>query len=193
VRQGAAPGRARCRADGGPEHRLATQRKAGAVQPRSVLLSVAALTGPPTAAQTGIPMRPLVCEPVVAWTPRRQRLGGVCDGAAVDDGGVGPWPARPSDSAASALCRKRGEGSLGNRSGAGASSPSGSTPAMIAPPPTATPTLSRPHSRPYTPRTPRAPTTIPACPVAPPSERAGATAAAQEHQRRGRRPAPVPL
>jgi len=25
----------------------------------------------------------------VAWTPRRQRLGGVDDGAAVDDGGVG--------------------------------------------------------------------------------------------------------
>jgi len=30
VRQGAAPGRARCRADGGSAHRLATQRKAGA-------------------------------------------------------------------------------------------------------------------------------------------------------------------
>ena len=28
-------------------------------------------------------------------TPRRQRLGGVCDGAAVDDGGVGPRPAPP--------------------------------------------------------------------------------------------------
>src|SRR5262249_18644528 len=54
VRQGAAPGRARCRADGGPEHRLAAQRKAGAVQPRSVRVSDVALTGPPTAAQTAI-------------------------------------------------------------------------------------------------------------------------------------------
>jgi hypothetical protein len=88
---------------GAGSSRLAAQRKAGAVQPRSVLLSVAALTGPPTAAQTGIPMRPLVCEPGVAWTPRRPRLGGVCDGAAVDDGGVGPRPARPNDPAA--LCR----------------------------------------------------------------------------------------
>ena len=34
VRPGAAPGRARCRADGGPEHRLATQQEAGAVQRR---------------------------------------------------------------------------------------------------------------------------------------------------------------
>jgi hypothetical protein len=37
---------------------------------------------------------------VVAWKPRRQRLGGVCDGAAVDDGGVGSQPARPNDPAA---------------------------------------------------------------------------------------------
>jgi hypothetical protein len=56
VRQGAAAVRARCRADGGLDYRLAAQRKAGAVQPRSVLVSVAALTGPPTAAQTGIPL-----------------------------------------------------------------------------------------------------------------------------------------
>ena len=55
VRQGAAAVRARCRADGGPERGLAAQREAGAVQPRSVRLSVAGLTGPPTAAQTGIP------------------------------------------------------------------------------------------------------------------------------------------
>ena len=34
VRQGAATVRARCRADGGPERRLAAQRKAGAVQRR---------------------------------------------------------------------------------------------------------------------------------------------------------------
>ncbi len=43
---------------------LAAQRKAGAVQPRSVLLSEAALTGPPTAAQTGVPWRSLVREPL---------------------------------------------------------------------------------------------------------------------------------
>ena len=40
-------------------------------------VSAAALTGPRAAAQTGVPLRPLVREPVVAWTPRRQRLGGV--------------------------------------------------------------------------------------------------------------------
>ena len=56
VKQGAASVRARCRADRGPDHRLAAQRKAGAVQPRSVFLSAAALTGPPTAAQTGVPL-----------------------------------------------------------------------------------------------------------------------------------------
>src|SRR6266571_7343416 len=66
-------------------------------------VSAAALTGPRAAALTGVPFRPLVREPGVAWTPRRQRLGGVCDGAAVDDGGVGPRPARPNDPAASAL------------------------------------------------------------------------------------------
>jgi hypothetical protein len=38
---------------GGQERGLAAQRPAGAVQPRSVLLSVAALTGPRAAAQTG--------------------------------------------------------------------------------------------------------------------------------------------
>jgi hypothetical protein len=89
----------------GAEHRLAAQRKAGAVQPRSVLLSVAALTGPPTAALTGVPIRPFVRELVVAWTPRRHRLGGVSHSAAVDDGGVGPRPARPNDPATSALYR----------------------------------------------------------------------------------------
>jgi hypothetical protein len=57
----------------------------------------------------------------VVGTPRRLRLGGVCDGAAVDDGGVGPWPARPNDPTASALCRlvrclRCGQVSLGNRS-----------------------------------------------------------------------------
>jgi hypothetical protein len=62
VRQGAAAVRARCRADGGPECRLAAQREVGAVQPRSVRLSEAALTGPPTAAQTGIPICPFVRE-----------------------------------------------------------------------------------------------------------------------------------
>src|SRR5437764_6421549 len=68
-------------------------------------VSAAALTGPRAAAQTGTQFRPLVRKPVVAWTPRRQRLGGVCDGAAVDDGGVGPRPARPNDPAASAPYR----------------------------------------------------------------------------------------
>ncbi len=71
-------------------------------------VSAAALTGPRAAALPGVPFRPLVREPEVAWTPRRHSLGGVCDGAAVDDGGVGPRPARPNDPAASALCRKRG-------------------------------------------------------------------------------------
>ena len=36
----------------------------------------------------------------------------------MDDGGVGPRPAPPHDPAASALCRKRGYGSLGYRTGA---------------------------------------------------------------------------
>jgi hypothetical protein len=86
-------------------------------------VSAAALTGPRAAAQTGVPLRPTEREPVVAWTPRRHSLGGVPHGAAVDDGGVGPRPARPSDSAASApsglvRCLRRGQGSLGNRSGA---------------------------------------------------------------------------
>jgi hypothetical protein len=71
----------------------------------SVRLSEAALTGPPTAAQTGLPLRLLVREPVVARRPRRPRLGGVCDGAAMNYGGVGLRPARPHDPAASALCR----------------------------------------------------------------------------------------
>src|SRR5882672_4221144 len=68
-------------------------------------VSAAALTGPRAAAQTGTQFRPLVRKPVVAWTPRRQRLGGVYDGAAVDDGGVGPRPVRPNDPAASAPYR----------------------------------------------------------------------------------------
>jgi hypothetical protein len=50
---------------------LAAQREAGAVQPCSVLLSVAALTGPPTAAQTGVPWRPLVREPLPPATARQ--------------------------------------------------------------------------------------------------------------------------
>ena len=75
------------------------------MQPRSVLVSVAALTGPPTAALTGVPIRPFVRELGVAWTPRRHRLGGVSHSAAVDDSGVGPRPARPHDPAASALYR----------------------------------------------------------------------------------------
>ena len=69
------------------------------------LLSEAALTGPPTAAQTGRPFRPLVRKLCVAWTPRRKRLGGAHEGAAVDDGGMGPRPAPPNDPAASAPCR----------------------------------------------------------------------------------------
>jgi hypothetical protein len=71
VRQGAASVRAGCRVDGGPERRLAAQREAGAVQPRSVHLSVAALTGPPTAALTGVPIRPFVREslPPTAHAP----------------------------------------------------------------------------------------------------------------------------
>src|SRR5712691_5670678 len=68
-------------------------------------VSAAALTGPRAAAQTGTQFRPLVRKPVVAWTPRRQRLGGVSHGAAVDDGGVGLRPARPHDPAASVPCR----------------------------------------------------------------------------------------
>src|SRR5207302_403392 len=67
--------------------------------------SAAALTSPRAAALTGTPRRTLVHEPGVAWTPRRPRLGGVSHGAAVDDGGVGPRPARPHDPAASAPCR----------------------------------------------------------------------------------------
>jgi hypothetical protein len=58
-------------------------------QPSGAAASAAALTGPRAAAQTGAQFRPLVRKPAVAWTPRRPRLGGVYDGAAVDDGGVG--------------------------------------------------------------------------------------------------------
>ena len=83
--------------------------------------SAAALTGPRAAAQTGTQSRPLVREPGVGGTPRRHRLGGVHHGGAVDDGGVGPRPARPIDPAASAPCRlvrslRRGQVSLENRS-----------------------------------------------------------------------------
>src|SRR5262249_59784225 len=39
---------------------------------------------------TGRPRRLNEREPVVAEAPRRQRLGGVHHGAAVDEGGVGP-------------------------------------------------------------------------------------------------------
>jgi hypothetical protein len=58
-------------------------------QSSGAAVSAAARTGPRAAAQTGIHVRPLVRKPVVDWTPRRHRLGGVCGGAAVDDGGVG--------------------------------------------------------------------------------------------------------
>ncbi len=90
-------------------------------QSSGVGVSAAALTGPRAAAQTGVPMRPLVRELCVSWQPRRHRLGGVHHGGAVDDGGVGPRPARPIDPAASAPCRlvrslRRGQVSLGNRS-----------------------------------------------------------------------------
>ena len=33
------------------------------------------------------------CASLWGWTPRKQRLGGVPHGVAVDDGGVGLWPA----------------------------------------------------------------------------------------------------
>ena len=46
-------------------------------------VSAAALTGPRAAAQTGTQFRPLVRELVIAWTPRRHRLGGVSHGGAV--------------------------------------------------------------------------------------------------------------
>src|SRR5439155_23416645 len=66
-------------------------------------VSAAALTGPRAAAQTGIPLRQPVREPLVAWKLRRHRLGGVRHGGAVDDGGVGlvarsterPYRSRP--------------------------------------------------------------------------------------------------
>src|SRR5207249_7417866 len=61
--------------------------------------------GSPAATLTGTQFRLLVREPVMAWTPRRHCLGGVSHGAAVDDGGVGFWPARPHDPAASTPCR----------------------------------------------------------------------------------------
>jgi hypothetical protein len=123
VRQGPAAVRVRCRTDGGPECRLAAQRKTGAVQLRSVRVSVAALTGPPTAAQTGIPIRPFVRELCVGLKPRRQCLGGTCDGVAVDNGGVGPRPARPNDPAVPVLyrlvrCLRCAPGSQGPRLGA---------------------------------------------------------------------------
>jgi hypothetical protein len=93
-------------------------------------VSAAARTGPRAAALTGTPRRTLVREPGVAWTPRRQRLGGVSYGVAVDNVGVGPRPARPHDPAASVPCRldrclRRDLRSLGHRSGA---SPGGRPP-----------------------------------------------------------------
>jgi len=86
-------------------------------------VSAAALTSPRAAALTGTQFRLLVREPVMAWTPRRHCLGGVSHGAAVDDGGVGFWPARPHDPPASTPCRlgrclRRDLGYLGHRSGA---------------------------------------------------------------------------
>ena len=116
VKQGAASVRARCRADGGPDVAWQPSRARG--QSSGDAVSAAALTGPRAAAQTGTQFRPLVRKPVVAWTPPRRCLRGVSHGGAVDDGGVGPRPARPHDPAASALCRKRGYGSLGYRTGA---------------------------------------------------------------------------
>jgi len=77
--------------------------------------------GSPAATLTGTQFRLLVREPVMAWTPRRHCLGGVSHGAAVDDGGVGFWPARPHNPAASTPCRlgrclRRSQVSLGHRS-----------------------------------------------------------------------------
>ena len=115
VKQGAASVRARCRADGGPDVAWQPSRARGQCSGDAV--SAAARTGPRAAAQTGTQFRPLVRKPVVAWTPPRRCLRGVSHGGAVDDGGVGPRPAPPHDPAASALCRKRGYGSLGHRSG----------------------------------------------------------------------------
>ena len=74
-------------------------------QSSGAAVSAAARTGPRVAAQAGVPRRPLVRELVVAEKPRRPRLGGVPHGAAVDEGGVGPRPARPYDPAVSAPSR----------------------------------------------------------------------------------------
>src|SRR5712691_4089810 len=87
-REGAASVRARCRADGGPGV-VAWQPSRSRGQSSGDVVSAAALTGPRAAAQTGTPFRPRMREPVVAWTPRRPRLGGVRHGGAVHDGGVG--------------------------------------------------------------------------------------------------------
>jgi hypothetical protein len=95
VRQGAAPVRARCRADGGRNIAWQPSRRRGQSDGDGV--AAAARTGPRAAAQTGVHFRPLVREPVVHWTQRRHRLGGVCDGAAVDDGGVGRMAHSPNN------------------------------------------------------------------------------------------------
>jgi hypothetical protein len=121
-RQGAASVRARCRADGGPD--MAWQPSCARGQSSGTGVSAAALTGPRAAALTGTQFRPLVREPVLAWTPRRHCLGGVSHDGAGDDGGVGFCLAPPHDPAASALCRlgrclRCALGSLGHRSGAG--------------------------------------------------------------------------
>jgi hypothetical protein len=86
VRPGAAPGRARCRADGGPEHRLATQQEAGAVQRRR---GISRCTDQSAGGRADrCPCSITRAQACGSWTPRRQRLGAVRRGAAMDDGGV---------------------------------------------------------------------------------------------------------
>jgi hypothetical protein len=116
-RQGAASVRARCRVDGGPERRLAAQPFAGAVQwRRRISRCTDRSAGGCADRRTFMTAR---ARAFGGWTPRRHRLGGVNNSAAVDDGGVDPRSARPHDPAASAPCRlvrclRRGLVSLGN-------------------------------------------------------------------------------
>ena len=88
----AQPVRARCRADGGPEQCLAAQRLRGLSSRGAV--SAAAQTGPRAAAQTGVPWRQLVGEPLL---PGHRVPPGVSSPAGHRDLGVSHRACPPLD------------------------------------------------------------------------------------------------
>jgi hypothetical protein len=71
----------------GSQHRLAAQPCAGAVQRRRCFSRYTDWSAGGCADRC--PCSTTRAQACSGWTPRRHRLGGVCNGAAVDDGGVG--------------------------------------------------------------------------------------------------------